>query len=62
MQVRDAATTALTKAGHECNKDRVLQCIAQLVDAHYIERSPPCYLPIVKVAVHPNALVSDFTT
>ncbi|MCJ1425118.1 hypothetical protein MMC29_003006 [Sticta canariensis] len=55
LQVRDAVATASGMASEVCKEEEILQGIGQLVDAHFIERAPPCNLPDEKVAVHPNA-------
>lgn len=40
----------------ESIQDNVLQMLVSLIRAHYVERSPPCDLPLMPTKPHPESV------
>ena len=56
-QIKQSVLDKLVEADSPSTPEEVHQAIVQLVDAHYIERAPPCNLPELSTPPHPKALV-----
>ena len=61
-QITAAVVEGLKDTHEPTDAEHVHLAFAQLVEAHYIERAPPCDLPELRKPIHPQAQVCMLVT